>query len=296
MDNMQIRPARPEDGDIVLPFCQDTWEWGDYIDRVWDEWLVEQSGRLLTATVNDRPVGIVNMRMVSETDAWLEGLRVDPSYRRQGIAHELCLAALAEAMRRGAMYARMAIEAENEPSIHTAEKIHMRQVAAFALYKAPPLTPREQSSFFGQAQVSLATAVDLDDIIDYLNISNVFPAVGGLYYVSFTAREITESFLQEKIASQQIYLLRRWDRIDGLAITEPRIERGEQRLSVGYIDGTMIESISLIAHDLRHRLPTLGLDVVRIYAPDLVLVHDALGGLGYEGDSTIFYTFERGLE
>ena len=280
----------------MLSFCQDTWAWGDYIDRVWDSWLAEQDGRLFTATVDGRPVGIANMRMVSETEAWLEGLRVDPSYRRQGIAHELCLAALAEAMRRGAKYARMAIEAENEPSIHTAEKIYMRQVAAFALYKAPPLTPREQSSFFGQAQVSLATTADLDDVIDYLNVSNVFPAAGGLYYVGFTAREITAPFLQERIASQQIYLLRRWDRIDGLAIAEPRTEHGERRLSVGYIDGTMIESISLLAHDLRHRLPALGLDVVRIYAPDLVLVHDALGGLGYEGDSTTFYTFERGLE
>src|SRR5579884_2026420 len=52
MANMQIRPARPEDGDVVLPFCQDTWEWGDYIDRVWDGWLAEQDGRLFTATVD----------------------------------------------------------------------------------------------------------------------------------------------------------------------------------------------------------------------------------------------------
>ncbi len=296
MDDIQIRPARVEDRDVVLSFCQNTWEWGDYIDRVWDEWLTEQNGHLFTAIADDRPVGMVNMRMLSETEAWLEGLRVDPSYRRQGIAHELCLAALAEAMQRGAKYARMAIETENESSIRVAEKIHMRQVAAFAVYHASPLTAREQSSSFTQTQVSLATETDLDDVIDYLNISNIFPPTAGLYYVRFAAREISEPLLQEKIASQQVYLLRRWERIDGLAIAEPRIEHGQQSLSVGYIDGTMIESISLIAHNLRQRLPALGLDVIRIYAPNLVLIHDALGGLGYEWDGTIFSTFERGLE
>lgn len=295
MADIQIRPARAEDRAAVLSFCQDTWEWGDYIEYIWDDWLAATDGRLFVAMVHGHPAGIVNVRMLTDTEAWLEGLRVDPQYRRQGLARALNLAALAEAMQRGAKYARLTVESDNKRSIHLAEMGHMRQVGAFALYTAEPLTDSEQRENV-QERTQIASEEDLDDIIDYLNNSNVFPAAGGLYYVSFTAREITETFLRAKIAARQVYLLRRWERIDGLAIAERRFEHEQQRLSVGYIDGTAIEPISLIAYDLRRLLPELELDAVCIYAPDLVLIRDVLGGLGYEWNGIVFYTFERGLE
>ena len=97
------------------------------------------------------------------------------------------------------------------------------------------------------------------------------------------------------IATQQVYLLRRWNRLDGLAIAEQREWEHGKQLSVGYIDGTTIEAISLIAYDFRRRLPELGLGSVYVYAPDLVMVGDALTGIDYERDSKVFYTFERRL-
>jgi hypothetical protein len=101
--------------------------------------------------------------------------------------------------------------------------------------------------------------------------------------------------LESKIAEQQIYLLRRWDRLDGLAIAEERQEVQGRQLSVGYIDGTAIEAISLIAYELRRRLITTGLDNLRVYAPNTLLVRDAFDGVEYKADDTNFYIFERGL-
>jgi hypothetical protein len=142
----------------------------------------------------------------------------------------------------------------------------------------------------------LATQADLDDIIDYLNVSNIFPLTGGLYYTWFAAYPITAELLEKKIAAQQVYLLRRWDRLDGLAIVDA-IEGFVKKnsLSLGYIDGTTIESISLIAYDLQHRLAGMEQESIRAYAPDLILVHDALRGIGYQAEGTVYCTFERGL-
>jgi hypothetical protein len=117
--------------------------------------------------------------------------------------------------------------------------------------------------------------------------------VGGLYYAGWAASAITAELLEKQIADQNIYLLRRWDRLDGLAIAEPREEYRGKRLSLGYIDGTTIEAISLIAYDLRRRLPELGLSAVRAYVPDLVLVRDVLSGIEYSWDGFVFYTYER---
>jgi ribosomal protein S18 acetylase RimI-like enzyme len=295
MAHIEIRPARAEDREAVLAFCTQTWSWGDYIGYVWDEWLHNPNGQLLIATADSKPVGVVNMQMLDKTNAWLEGLRVDPNYRRQGIARALTENALLEAMRREATYARLMIETTSEASVQLFESMHMRRVGSFAIYEAPSLATSPERA--AKEQTQLATQGDLDDIIDYLNVSNIFPLVGGLYYVWFAAYPITAELLEAKIAARQLYLLRRWDRLDGLAIVDTSGEGifRKSRLSLGYIDGTTIESISLIAYDLRHHLVGIGLESIRAYAPDLMLVHDALGGIGYEPEGTVYCTFERGL-
>jgi ribosomal protein S18 acetylase RimI-like enzyme len=292
MTQLVIRPASTENRDAVLAFCEHTWEWGDYVEHVWERWLHDGNGRLFVAIMDGQPIGLIHVQMMSETEAWLEGLRVDPRYRQLGVARELNLAAQAEAMRRGATTVRLAVSADNTRSQHLSESNHMRRVGAFSVYVAPPLnTPRQTM----RERPQVATLQDLDAIIDYLNLSSVFPSVGGLYYVGFAAREITGAFLEERVKAGQLYFLRRWEQIDGLAITEHHAESGLQRLSVGYIDGTAIEAVSLLAYDLRWRITEMELDAVRIYAPDLVLVRDALGGLDYEWDGSVFYTYEREL-
>ena len=293
MAYIEVRAARAEDRAAVLAFCEHTWEWGDYIERAWDGWLSDSAGRLLVATANEKPVGVVHLQMLTESDAWLEGLRVDPTQRQQGIGRALNEAAMAEAMNRGATYIRLATEATNTASIQLARSLHMRQVGAFTLYSATPLLIPPRRAV--QETTQIATLDDMDEIIDYLNVSNVFPLVGGLYYVKFAARPITAELLEQKITQQNIYLLRRWDRLDGLAIAEQREEQQEQRLSIGYIDGMTIEAISLIAHDLRRRAAIMELEKIRAYTPDLVLVHDAFSGVEYEASGSIFCTYERGL-
>ncbi len=293
MAHIEVRAAQAEDRAIVLAFCEHTWEWGDYIERAWDGWLSDPEGRLLVATANEKPVGVVHLQMLTENDAWIEGLRVDPAQRKQGIGRALNETAMAEAMNRGATDIRLATESINTASIQLARSLHMRQVGAFTLYSAAPILLPSKRAI--QETTQVATLDDLDAIIDYLNVSNVFPLTGGLYYVKFTACPITTELLEQKIAQQNVYLLRRWDRLDGLAIAEQREEQQEQRLSIGYIDGMTIEAISLIAYDLRRRAAVLELEKVRAYAPDLILVHDAFSGVEYETSGSIFCTYERGL-
>ena len=294
MAHIEVRTAQVQDRPVILAFCEHTWEWGDYIERAWDGWFNDPSGKLLVATADEHPVGVVHLQILTDSDAWIEGLRVDPAQRQQGIGRALNEAAMAEAMNQGAAYIRLATEAINTASIQLARSLHMRQVGAFALYTATPiLTPPRRS--MQETTTQVATLDDLDTIIDYLNVSNVFPLTGGLYYVKFTAYPITAELLEKKIEEQSVYLLRRWDRLDGLAIAEQREEQQEQRLSIGYIDGMTIEAVSLIAYDLRRRAAALELEKVRAYAPDLVLVHDSFGGVEYETNGSIFWTYERSL-
>lgn len=294
MPELEVRRARNEDKEAVLAFCQQTWEWGDYIADVWDEWLHNPQGALLVATLggqDGQPVGVANMRMLTKNEAWLEGMRVDPAYRRQGISSALFDALIVEAKRFGAVTARLMTESNNTASLSVLSHKSLRQVSALALYSAGlPETSRKRDT--GLDAPVLATAADINEIIDYLNVSNIFPAVGGLYSEGFTALSITSELIDSKVQAQQVYVLRRWERLDGLAMVEQRERWGEKHLFIGYIDGTT-ESISLIAYALRAMLPQFGLERVRASIPDLMMVRDAFTGAEYEWDGHIFYTFER---
>jgi len=292
-ENTEVRRARPDDRDAVLAFCANTWEWGDYIEYVWDEWLYDPQGALFVATIDGQPVGLAHMHMVSATEAWLEGMRVDPNFRHRGLSKALSEAMMIEAMSRGATTARLATESTNIASITLAEHGHMRRIGSFALHNAEPVTTPSKRQY-GMDAPQVATEADLDDIIDFLNASSNFPLTGGMYYHSFIGYAITGALLAEKIAAQQVYILRRWQRLDGLAIAEPRHGRQGAQLSIGYIDGTT-ESISMIAYTLRTRVVEMGLESVNAYVPDLIMIRDAFIGAEYTWSGNVFYTYERGL-
>ncbi|HLX55455.1 MAG TPA: GNAT family N-acetyltransferase [Ktedonobacteraceae bacterium] len=293
MAQLEIRRAREDDREAVLAFSSQTWEWGDYIAYVWDDWLHDPRCALFAATLDEQPVGIANLRMLNATEAWLEGMRVDPAHRQHGVASALFEAQITEALRRNALTVRLITESNNTAAIRLIERSFMRRVNAFAPFKATAVVTQTKRQYSPESP-TLATPADTNEIIDYLNVSNIFPAAGGLYNAGFTAYSITAALIEQKIAAQQLYLLRRWNRLDGLAMVEIRERRGEKLLAIGYIDGTT-ESISLLAYALRGMLPDFGLQSVQAPIPDLMMVRDAFTGAEYESDGMVFYTYERGL-
>jgi ribosomal protein S18 acetylase RimI-like enzyme len=293
MPEIEIRQAHPQDRETVLAFCTNTWEWGDYIEDVWDKWLSNPEGQLLVAISDDRPVGMVHIQMLNETESWQEGMRIDPAYRRQRIGWQLTMEASAEAMRRGATTTRLITETTNLATIQMVEQMHFRRIGVFAPHSATPVTDIPKSNAKLEAPV-LATPDDLDEIINYLDVSNVFPAVGGIYYLGFVAYRISDTLLMDKIRAGQVYVLKRWDRLDGLAIAEPRLGRQGKHLFIGYIDGTT-ESISQLAYILRHKLSDSDSETVDSHVPDLMMVRDAFAGAEYTWSGSLLYTYEKSL-
>src|SRR5258708_6389370 len=237
MASTEIRPARPEDREAVLAFCMHTWDWGDYIESVWDEWLHDPQGKMYVATVDGKPVAVSRFRMLTPTEAWLEGMRVDPAYRQLGLAKAINDVMLAEAQRRGAAVARLMTESTNTAAIRVIERGLMQQVGALAPFKAVPVStpPRSQ---YGLETPELATSADVGAIVEYLNASNIFPAAGGLYYFAFMAYAITGAVVEAKGKAQPVYLLRPWDRLGGLAFVETPHGGAGHYFSIWHIDGT----------------------------------------------------------
>jgi GNAT superfamily N-acetyltransferase len=127
-----VRRARPADRDAVMAFATHTWNDWDYVPHAWPRWLEDDEGVLLVgvvggdgasaidadgATLRDgQVVAIVRVAMPATTEAWLEGIRVDPRVRGMDVATDLQVAELHWAAANGARIVRYATSERNEGS------------------------------------------------------------------------------------------------------------------------------------------------------------------------------------
>ena len=94
--SVELRQARPEDRDAVVAFTEDTWadrSAGDYIPHIYDEWIAGdgEDQRTFVLDVDDgRDVaGICQGVLLSDDEAWAQGMRVNPDYRGHGVSLDL---------------------------------------------------------------------------------------------------------------------------------------------------------------------------------------------------------------
>jgi len=290
-DEVIVRPARPEDREEVLAFCAHTWEDGDYIGQVFDQWLHDESGDLLVAISGGRPVGLVHIQMLSADEAWLEGIRVDPTVRRQGIGRLLLSRALAAAHERGAGVARLFTDSDNIGSQELVTKrfdfLRVAEVVRYSGKAAPESSQEgEMGTLRGASgahgpRLLVSGREDRTRIWTWLLQSNLAPVNGGLQFDWWQAWALTEQDLQDYLSDGAVWLLEEWETIQAIAIVgdaagdEEDSETGT--LQVRYIDG-VAGGIGALALALRELATERHLSQVELWLPDLLILHDAMNG------------------
>jgi len=110
---VDVRPATADDYDDVLAFTRDTWadrDGSDYIPDIYHDWIESPDGgdrqRTLVADVDGVVVGIAQAVLLSDHEAWCQGLRVAPAHRGEGVSEALSRELFEWARDRGAVVAR----------------------------------------------------------------------------------------------------------------------------------------------------------------------------------------------
>jgi GNAT superfamily N-acetyltransferase len=135
-----IREANSSDKIPILKFCKDTFSWGDYVDQVWDFWLSE--GNLLLFE-KQFPVGICHA-FYSEDQIWIEGIRIDPNFRRQKIASKLVKHAESIGKEKNILFSFMLIDTENTSSLSMANSLDYEIFQTWNFYS---LMPKRNSNY-----------------------------------------------------------------------------------------------------------------------------------------------------
>jgi len=142
---MKIREAQYSDKNIILEFCKNTFSWGDYIKDVWDYWVDE--GYLFVAE-DQKPVGICHA-FFSNNQVWIEGIRIETSSRRKGLASKLICHVESIAIKKEKSFAYMLIDVENTSSLSMAKNLHYTIEDTWKFYSIVPRPSENHDVKFG---------------------------------------------------------------------------------------------------------------------------------------------------
>ena len=139
---VDVRQASLDDREAVVSFTSDTWPQlgGDYIPRVFDEW-VETDGpdqRTFVATVDGDPVGICQGVLLSETEGWAQGMRVDPEHRGAKISPALSEAVFEWAAAQGATVCRNMVFSWNAAGLGQSRAVGFDPLTEFRWIEPEP--------------------------------------------------------------------------------------------------------------------------------------------------------------
>lgn len=132
-EDITVRQAKAADHDDVVAFTEDTWDGSDYIPSVFDEWVEneEDTQRTLVAVRNGTAVGLVQFTLVSEYEAWAQGMRVDPDHRGAGIGMALNRSGFRWARDEGATVVRNMVFSWNIMGLGLSRALGFEPVAEF---------------------------------------------------------------------------------------------------------------------------------------------------------------------
>jgi len=135
MSDIVIRRATPRDKRAVNDICRRIGGDGDYLPDVFAEWVRDRRGGLWVASIGDRVVGVAKLTLLGEREAWLHALRVDPRYRRRGVATALVAHRLERAKRLGARVARLDTGDDNIAVQRLMRRFRFHRVGRYSFWR-----------------------------------------------------------------------------------------------------------------------------------------------------------------
>src|SRR5207245_3085522 len=128
-----IGRARPAEKRDVLAPVRRIWGGHDRVPDVFDRWVTHRTGPFFVAESAGRVVAMGKLTVVSPTEAWLEGGRVAPRWRRKGIATALIAHRIEYARERGFRVLRFSTASDHTPIHRAARHFGLARVAPLAL-------------------------------------------------------------------------------------------------------------------------------------------------------------------
>lgn len=284
-----VRPALPSDREAIFEFTRDTFEWGDYVAEVFDEWLEREDTFVAVAEgEGNRPIAMGAVRMLSPKEAWYSAARVSPDYRGQGIAAKVSSELRSWAREHGAIVGRLLVEDWNKVAIRHIEKTGPRRIASVVRCTKPvgdaspspsgnggrrlPSKLRSRPAGSSEAQPAYAS----------WSVGELGRASRGLIGVGWTFRRLTLADLESAAKASAF-----WEIGAGWALAAPA---SDARFEVAWLETREEDAIDLIRSLVDLAIGS-GSESIAIWVPAVDWMVQAARRLGFE--TSLLHVYAR---
>jgi GNAT superfamily N-acetyltransferase len=278
---LKFRRARQSDKKEVLKFCSSTFDWGDYIEQVWDVWCSDPNGYFVVVEDNEVLAAVSHAYVCPyKNRVWLEGVRVNPDFRRRSIGTDLIKRMIQYGMEQGAHEAAGLVSVKNVASQAMMKKNGFVVTSAWSFcYSSTNVHQKPVND-----QVRIATLEDRELICTYLKQSQIFRAAAENYahLWRWYHLDLSSDILRSLIGDSKIIIMTNHDRsiIQGLTIIN---EKENNIFQIGYIDALDAETlryliafvINLGSSELREKKS----ETLQMFIPNTSFLQSAMTGL-----------------
>jgi RimJ/RimL family protein N-acetyltransferase len=194
-----IRRMTGADKPAVMAFSSRIWEGRDYLSRVFDAWVADTDGEFAAVLLDGTVVGCGKLTWFTPVDAWLEGLRKDPSVAEKGLGRVLALHFFTMLARRpGLASVRFSTRSRNLASITANERLgfQRRMTLTKVGWKGAGDALAAVPLKGGDAEI--VTVRDESLVLDFLVRYGCFRDTAGLVVDGWQARPFSEELLAER--------------------------------------------------------------------------------------------------
>ncbi|WP_287297138.1 GNAT family N-acetyltransferase, partial [Moorena sp. SIO2C4] len=132
----------------ILAFCQYTWEHQkDYMHLVLDKRINNPENKVFVVTLDDIPVAMQQVVILSKQEAWRSSLRVDRRYRRRGLSKLLDSHINNYLSQVNIPILRYCVLSDNEIMLKIVSRRGDNKIANYSIYKANILASKINKLF-----------------------------------------------------------------------------------------------------------------------------------------------------
>lgn len=284
MADFSIRPARAADHEYLASWTENTFTWGDYVADRFPSWLDEPDAAVFVADVDDRPVAMGRIHMVSEHEAWSNAMRVHPEFRRLGLGSAVG-DALWDWARGRARVVRLAVEDWNDPARGQVMKAGFRPAGDWfwARRGVGDSSPVPEGNggvrVKGAEALKPAHSAEAEPALLSWSTGELARAAHGLFATGWTWRRLAVGDLVEAARGRSL-----WEGRAGWALGE----MVDDMFAVHWLETTP-QDVRPMVRALVERAADSGADTIRAMIPDVSWLLQAFRRAGFETNGiTVF--------
>lgn len=268
---IELRPATHDDYEAVAAFTRDTWgEGSDYIPDVYHDWIDGEDKETIVADTGDDIAGIAQMVLLSDHEAWSQGMRVNPDYRGVGISMEITHELFDWARGEGATVARAMVFSWNQAGLGQSRASGFDPVTEFRwLQPAPDAEAAAPDGYEVTNDPSAAWSYWIgSDACAHLN------DLGLSLDESWAVQEVTHDLFQRAANDQQAFAVQTADGTVGASYRTRTYEREnddgvEQRWAeYGVSAWETVDALEALLTGIARDAAALDADRTRVLIPE----------------------------